>query len=387
MSKPRTWVLTGDDAIRNDEFDLGPNSVPELDSDDWYIRRYFLRGGLRDGVELVEINNGPLTFQVLPTRGMGIWKGNFRGTPFGWHAPVNGPVHPKFVNLADRGGLGWLAGFDEFLVRCGLFSNGPPGNDNGTPLPLHGRIANCPAHRVEVKVDPTDGTLAVTGIVEEGGLFLGRLRLTSTLSTRAGSNQIVVRDEVQNLSAQPAEMQLLYHVNTGEPFLEAGSKVVVPFRELAPHTAHAAKALDTWDTYRGPTTGFPEEVFDFKPAANAAGQSVALLHNSSRNIGLAVRWKPEELPCFIVWKNTIAHSDGFVTGLEPSTNFTYFKSHERSQGRVVTLPPGAKWSATVTLDMHDSRPDVDKVIAEIAAIQASAKPTIHQTPVWAPKTN
>lgn len=385
MSKVHTWVLTGDDAIRNDEFDLGPNSVPELDSDDWYIRRYFLRGGLRDGVELVEINNGPLTFQVVPTRGMSIWKGNFRGTPLGWQAPVNGPVHPKFVNLADRGGLGWLTGFDEWLTRCGLSSNGPPGNDNGVALPLHGRIANCPANRVVVSVDPNENSLAVSGVVEEGGLFLGRLRLNTTISTRAGSNQIVVRDEVQNLSGQPAEMQLLYHLNTGEPFLEAGSKVLTPFHELAPHTEHSAKALDSWETYRGPTAGFPEEVFDFRPAANPDGQSVALLHNSTRNIGLAVRWRPEQLPCFIVWKNTVARADGFVTGLEPSTNFTYFKSHERGQGRVVTLPPNGKWSGTITLEMHDERPAVDKVIAEIAAIQTSVKPIVHRTPVWGPR--
>ncbi len=332
MSKPRSWVLTGDDAVRNDEFDLGPNSVPEFDSDDWYIRRYFLRGGLRDGVELVEINNGPLTFQVLPTRGMNIWKGNFRGTPLGWHAPVNGPVHPKFVNLADRGGLGWLAGFDEWFARCGLSSNGPPGDDNGTPLPLHGRIANSPAQRVVVTVDPAENVLAVTGVVEEGGLFLGRLRLTTTISTRAGSNQITIRDEVQNLSSQPAEMQLLYHLNLGEPFLEAGSKVVAAFQEMAPHTEHAGKALETWDTYRGPTAGFPEEVFDFRPATNPDGQSAALLHNASRNIGFAVRWNPRELPCFIVWKNSVARADGFVTGLEPSTNFTYFKGHRAQPG-------------------------------------------------------
>ena len=381
----RTWVLTGDDAVRTDAFDLGPNSVPELDSDDWYIRRYTLRGGLRDGVELIEINNGPLTFEVLPTRGMGIWKGNFRGTPLGWKAPVNGPVHPKFVNLADRNGLGWLGGFDEWFVRCGLSSNGPPGADNGTPLPLHGRIANSPAHHVEVKIDPEKGTLAVIGSVDEGGMFLGRLRLTSTLSTRAGSNQLVVHDVVQNLSAQPAEMQLLYHLNVGEPLLEAGSKLLVPFREIAPHTMHAAKGLDSWNTYQGPTTGFPEEVYDFRPAANADGESVAMIHNSTRNIALAVRWRPEELPCFIAWKNTIARADGYVAGLEPSTNYTYFKGHERSQGRVLTLPSGGKWSATVTLEMHDSRPEVDKVAGEIAAIQAGTKPVIHRTPVWGPK--
>jgi hypothetical protein len=71
----------------------------------------------------------------------------------GWDAPLHGPVHPKFVSLPDRGGIGWLAGFDEWLCRCGLSSNGPPGLDGGTSLPLHGRIANLPAHHVEVAVN------------------------------------------------------------------------------------------------------------------------------------------------------------------------------------------------------------------------------------------
>ena len=44
-----------------------------------------------------------------------------------------GPVHPKFVDLSVRGGLGWLTGFDEWLCRCGLAWNGPPGDDDGLP--------------------------------------------------------------------------------------------------------------------------------------------------------------------------------------------------------------------------------------------------------------
>ena len=37
----------------------------------------------------------------------------------------------------DPGGLGWLEGFDELFVRCGLDSNGPPLFDaQGRPLLL-----------------------------------------------------------------------------------------------------------------------------------------------------------------------------------------------------------------------------------------------------------
>src|SRR6185295_12366181 len=143
--------------------------------------------------DLVEVDNGALSFALLPTRGMGLWQGYYHGMFLGWKSPVQGPVHPKFVNVCERGGIGWLTGFDEWLCRCGLAWNGPPGEDVHTDragntaretLTLHGRIANQPAHYVEVRVslDPPY-ELSVMGQVEEAGLFHTHLHLTSTYTT------------------------------------------------------------------------------------------------------------------------------------------------------------------------------------------------------------
>src|SRR5205814_989063 len=96
-----------------------------------------------------------------------------------------------------------------------------------------------------------------------------------------------IQDVVENVSAKPAEMQLLYHLNTGEPFLEAGSKILVPFREMAPHTAHAAKAIEYHSALAGPVAGFPEEVFDYRPA-DANGETMALLRNAAGSIGIVL---------------------------------------------------------------------------------------------------
>src|SRR5262245_18970435 len=129
-----------------------------------------MHGGLSDGVEVVQVNNGALKFDILPTRGMGIWKAWLDGVEFGWRSPVRGPVHPAFVDLGEPSGLGWLDGFDELLVRSGLESNGAPEFDEKTgrlKFPLHGRIANKPAHDVDVSVDGESGEIRVTGVVEE----------------------------------------------------------------------------------------------------------------------------------------------------------------------------------------------------------------------------
>src|SRR5947209_1863248 len=153
MIHHKSWTLTdAANDLRLDSFHVGADRWRLPGTHDWSISKRTLHGGLREGVEVVEVHNGALSFAVLPTRGMGLWRGRYRGTFLGWQSPVHGPVHPGFVNLAERGGLGWLNGFDEWLCRCGLAWNGPPGDDATGKLTLHGRIANLPAHFVEVRV-------------------------------------------------------------------------------------------------------------------------------------------------------------------------------------------------------------------------------------------
>jgi galactose mutarotase-like enzyme len=391
VTRIKSWLLT--DAANDvwvDSFAVANDRLRLATPHPWSVHKRTLRGGLRDGIDLVEVHNGALSYSLLPTRGMGLWRGDYRGIPVGWRSPVPGPVHPKYVNLPDRGGLGWLAGFDELMCRCGLSSNGAPGEDvvtdkqgrtSRSQLPLHGRIANLPAQVVEVRVhlDPPF-ELSVTGVVEEAALFFPHLRLTATYTTVPGSNRVTVHDVVENRSAQPAELEALYHTNLGPPFLEAGSRVVVPLREVAPRDARAAEGADTFDTYPGPTVGFAEQVFFYDPLADAAGRTLALLYNAAADRGVAVRFNRNELPCLTVWKNPGAVEDGYVTGLEPATNYPNLKTFERQQGRVRVLPPGGRWECKWSLEVLDSRDAVGHALAEVAALQAHGKATVHRTP-------
>jgi len=294
------------------------------------------------------------------------------------------------TSLVIRNGLGWLNGFDELLCRCGLFSNGPPGEDIYTnkggrvvrnKLTLHGRIANQPAHFVAARVnlDPPY-ELSIIGQVEEGCLFFPHLSLTSTCTTVPGSNRLVIHDVVENRGGEPAELQLLYHCNIGPPFLEGGSRVVLPILEMSPLTARAAEGMDTFDTYAGPHAGFAEQVYCYDPLADATGRTLAMLYNRSADRGLALRWNRNELPCFTVWRNTAAVEDGYVSGLEPATNYPNFKTFERQQGRVRVLPPGGRWECKWGLDVLDTAAGVAGVLAEIVTLQANGRATIHRTP-------
>ncbi|HQR06885.1 MAG TPA: aldose 1-epimerase family protein [Gemmatales bacterium] len=347
----------------------------------WKIAKRTLYGGKRHGVDLIELDNGALQLSILPTRGMNIWRGKYKDIRLGWDAPIHGPVHPQWIRLEERDGLGWLDGFDEWICRCGLANNGPPGNDGGKNITLHGRIANTPAHFVGVRVLQTPPyTIEIVGRLQEASMFGDQLHLTTVLSTAPGSNQFSIHDLVENRSSKVAEIQMLYHCNFGKPLLGPGSKVKVPAVKIAPRDARAAQEIGDHETYAGPQSGYSEVVNYYEPRADAQGNSLAVLHNAAGNAACAVRYNTKNLPWFIVWKNTTDEKDGYVTGLEPATGFPNFKTVERHQNRVVQLASGAIWDAKLTFQIESGQTEVNKLLAEAASLQGMDGPVLARQP-------
>ena len=377
----KTWVLTDvSNGVYLEGLKLGPGDVPGSPKG-WSISKRRLRGGLSDGVDAIRVDTGSLAFTVLPTRGMGIWKAWRGDLEIGWKSPVHGPVHPQFVSLAEPGGLGWLDGFDELLVRCGLESNGAPEFDKDGRLkyPLHGRIGNKPAHKVEVSVDES-GEITITGVVDETRFHFTKLRLTTTIKSRPGESGLRIHDELENLSASPAEAQMLYHVNFGEPLLDAGSRFVAPLKTVVPRNARAASGIKNWPSYSAPEPGFEEQVYFLELLAGRDGQTRTLLKNAHGTHGASLVFNKQQLPCYSVWKNTTASPDGSVTGLEPGTNYPNPRSFEGEQGRVAKLAGGGKTAFDLALEIHATAAEVEQAEKAVAAIQGTAVPTVFDAP-------
>jgi hypothetical protein len=375
-----------------ENFAIDAASVGSSSPHAWSVTKRCLRGGRRDGVDLIQVNNGVFTFSIVPTRGMGLWKGHLGGDRVGWDSPVgDGPVNPSFVNLMNWGGLGWLEGFDELVARCGLESNGAPyeekvtnpdGSERHTTYGLHGKIANIPASFVGVQVGTEPPyEIVVEGHVEESKLFSPQIRMMTRVSTTPGSNRLTVRDEFLNLKDAPGEMQLLYHWNFGPPFLEEGARFVAPVKVMAPRDARAAAGTDHYETFNGPQPGFVEQCYYFEFfAAREDGRTLSMLRNKAGDKAVVLRFSPAQLPVFTLWKCTGGLKEGYVTGLEPGTNFPNPKPFEKARNRVVTLPAGGRYLAETTLEVLNTRQAVAAVEAEIQALQAQGNPTIHRTP-------
>jgi len=345
-------------------------------------------GGVSDQVEVIEVDTGPSRVWILPTRGMSIWKVQRDGVTFGWHSPVAGPVHPALVPIHDPSGLGWLEGFDELVVRCGLESNGAPEHDEAGRLvyPLHGRIGNLPASSLAIEIDEASGRVEVMGEVIESRLFFKRLRMKSRIRMQAGSPTIELLDDVTNDLSTPAVIQMLYHINIGAPVLDEGAVLEAPLAELAPKDALSAGEIDQWNQYGSPESGYRERVYFAKLLTDEAKETTTLLRAADGTKGLAVRFNTGGLPRFVLWKNTGAKADGYVTGLEPATNLPNARSFEQQQGRTVAVAPGATISFRVKLDPLTEPEEVREVLGKIESLREEGTATIHRSPRagWSP---
>ena len=338
------------------------------------VRSRRLAGGRRDGVLLVELVAGSTKVFVLPDRGLGIWKIMAGEFELGWQSPVHGPVHPRFVPLAEPSGLGWLDGFDELVARCGLVSNGAPDFDETGRLrhPLHGRIANLPAHHLDVTLDDAAGPITLTGAVDETRFHFHALRMTTSLTLHADRQRVSWTDTVKNISDKPATMQMLYHVNFGPPLLGPGAELVAAIEELAPRDQTAVGDVSSWNRFAAPRA-FMRHRPDEK------GLATAMLVAPEGRHAACLSWRTDTLPCFTLWKNQAGLADGYVTGLEPGTNFPNPRSFEESENRVVPLAPNASVRFDLAIE-HLTGSAVEATRSRLAAVSAAAPPKVHPQP-------
>lgn len=361
-----------------------------------WIRKSTLYGGKQDGVEVIAVHNGKLTITVIPTRGMSILSVERNGVvELGWKSPVTEVVHPKFINLEARGGLGWLDGFNEWMTRCGLEYAGHPGLDQFTNntgdqasmmLSLHGKIGNIPASQALVMIETkAPHRITISGSVSERMFYGPKLDLRTEVSFLPGEESFRISDSVTNAGAFDQEFQLIYHANYGEPLLEAGSKFAAPIKTVTPMNDQAAKSVSAYATYKGPTKGFVEEVFLLEPLADKGGKTTALLSNAAGDLGTSLTWSVSELPYLTQWKNTAAEADGYVTGIEPGTGYPFNRRVERHFGRVPKLAPNETRSFTLDFGIHHGAEAVKAVEKRIAALQGDVKVEVRSAAPVVPK--
>jgi hypothetical protein len=313
------------------------------------VRLVTLADGPERGVRAAELRTAAgLRFTVYLDRGMDIGPAEYKGIPLAWVSPT-GPAAPSFY---EPQGLGWLRSFHGgLLTTCGLTQVGPPGEDNGELLGLHGRISNTPARQIS-NGDAWDGdtySFWIEGRMREASVFGHDLTLKRRISARLDEPRLIVEDQVTNTGATPAPHMMLYHINLGFPLLQAESRLVAPSAEVSPRDDVAAPGLENHTRFQAPTPGYAEQVFFHQMRAESDGFVKVALVNEPLKLGLQLRYRQKELPEFTQWKQM---GWGIYTlGVEPGNCRSEGRLAARERGALVELAPGEQVNYQVELSV------------------------------------
>ena len=348
---------------------------------DWSITKKTLVGGLQQGVEILQVDNGQLQFDVIMSRGMSVSRVDCGGVKLGWDSPVQEIVHPQYVDLQEAGGLGWLSGFNEWMARCGVSFAGHPGEDDGRLLTLHGKIGNLPASEIEIIIEEEPRLrLRIRGLVSERMFKFGCFDLWTEISTEVGSRKIRFEDQLKNESEYEQEYQLIYHSNYGPPLLGPNAKFVAPIQEVFPFNEDASAGLETFDTFAGPERGFGEQVYCMRLHADQTNATTVMLQNTTGQQGVAMHYDTSTLPAFTLWKNTDTLSDGYVTGLEPGTGFPFNRAVERANKRLPALSPKSEVGFSIETEVLMNSSEVSKIRERVDRLQRGILPMLNAQP-------
>ena len=111
-----------------------------------------------------------------------------------------------------------------------------------------------------------------------------------------------------------------------------------------------------------------------------------MIRNRRGTRGVTMRWNKKQLPCFCQWKHTAGPSEGYVTGMEPATNYPNLKTFERERGRVLTLDAGQRYVIDLAMEIQETPEQVAAIEAEVAALMKQKKTIVHPQPIakWSP---
>lgn len=307
--------------------------------------------GMERGARSLQVRTGSgLCFKVAADRAMDITACHYKGMSLAWISPVGEP-HPAFF---EANGLEWLRTFPGgLLATCGLDHFGPPCQDSGTDFGLHGRIGNLPARCVNYQAGwvGDEYEMVISGEVRQARVFGENLVMRRRLSTRLGSNRILIEDAITNEGFNRQPHMVLYHINLGFPLVSEHTHLKVATLQTLPRDAEAEKGLETWDRFQPPTPDYREQAFIHTPAAESNGHAKVEVENPSISLGLRLTFGTNSLPYLVEWK--MMGEGVYVLGIEP-TNCQVIggRAAASEQGALPQLAPGETRHYCMELEVY-----------------------------------
>lgn len=337
------------------------------------VRLIELADGKERGVRAAQFRTGTgFAFTVLLDRGLDISHAEWSGRALNWRSMTE-DAHPAYFEpTGEPGGLGWVRTFyGGLMVTCGLNWAGAPCRDEqagparlGTrQLGLHGYISHTPAKNVyaDGAWEGDEYRMWVRGKCQEALVFGENLLLHREISTRLGTNSLVVKDRVENAGFDRVEHMLLYHINIGFPAVDAGSELLAPSLKVTPRDEAADEGREQAPKLDGPTPDYHEKVYFHDLGTAEDGTTGTAIVNRALGFGVYVKYNRNELPYYTQWKMTGQRN--YVVGMEPANCLPIGRVAEREASRLQYLESREEREYTLEIGALTTT-------AEIAAFEA-----------------
>ena len=313
--------------------------------------------GLITRVAMVNTGAG-LRFTVALDRGGDIVECFHQHRSLAYLSP-NGHTPPS---PARHVGAEWLRGWPGgFLTSCGPVYFGPPRQEDGQTVSLHGHHSNTPAAvEMVLNPDPHRGRreMLLSMVIRDTRMFGPNIEVRRQVQCVLGVNDILLHDTVINRGNQRSAHNWLYHVNLGYPLLDRGARFVYRGRGavLGAAAASAAQlrklktASDPLDEHRG--SG--ERVLMIDPTPDDGGFCHVGLVNPALNLAVELAYEHAAMPRLANWQH-YGPGGSYVTGIEPFCGSLLGKPSDPHPLAAQWLEPGESRSYRSTIRVHSDR--------------------------------
>jgi hypothetical protein len=302
-----------------------------------YIRPVEYLGGKANGTKVYEVSNGTgLEFSVAQSKGLDIMSLKYKGINMNYMFK-GGIIAPE---LADMHGTEFFRCINGGMIyTCGLHNVGLPCEDNGLTEVFHGVLKTTPSDNVCImnEWDGDDYVLKLSGEIRQAAIYNENLVIKRTITTKTGSKSIKLQDFVENQGFTEQGMMMLYHVNTGFPLLDEGTRLLIPSKDIKARDDISAGGLDDYATITAPIDAFTEHVFFHKVACDKSGLSAAAVINDNLKIGLYIKYNTKNMPNLVEWKSMV--SGDYALGIMPSTGYVSGRTYEKEHGKLKMIAP------------------------------------------------
>ena len=262
------------------------------------VRRYKFFEGKEEGIEVIDCNNGKISFLLNVTKALDIMQLYHEGMNVSFISKNGFTKRELPFPKRFEGGM---------LYTCGLDSLA-----NRERFELHGTFHNIPAKIV--RCDCNEGGIFIEALIQDTALFGKNLIMKRCVSCSVGSNVLNIVDTLINCGYKQEDYCLLYHFNIGYPMLDENSEIVADVISNESRTKWSEKFKDDYKLITADVPNQEEMCYFLK----LKSPKISLV-NHNINKQFTLEYSNDTLPCVLEWKSMA--SGDYALGFEPSTSF------------------------------------------------------------------